>query len=267
MGARLVAAGAAALAVGLVVGTAAATAAGLEPATAGTSVTAASDAPPPAPEAEVSPSEAPDQPPGPGLPSDQRHFDRVDRITGNLTPKSVVASGHGLVVAQNMIYTHTVSAFSSSGELLATIDDRITPSDWGFSELDRPVEGGPVEAAFSKDGSQLWVSNYSMYGPGFDAPGGDTCSPRQDLDHSYLYRIDTTSLEIADVVEVGSVPKFVDVTPDGRYVLVTNWCTWDLSIVATGVDGSEAREVARVPIGRYPRGIPSRRTPRPRTSP
>lgn len=255
MHARLVVAGGAALAVGLAVGSAAATAAGLQP-VAESSVSAASDAPPPAPEAEVSASETTPEPtPEPaGPPSDQRHFDRVDRITGELTPKSVVASGHGLVVAQNMIYTHTVSAFSSSGDLLATIDDRITPSDWGL-EGNRPVEGGPVEAAFSKDGSQLWVSNYSMYGPGFDAPGGDTCGPRQDLDHSYLYRIDTESLEIADVVEVGSVPKFVDVTPDGRYALVTNWCTWDLSIVNTGIDGSDAREVARVPIGRYPRGI------------
>jgi YVTN family beta-propeller protein len=250
-----VVAGGAALAVGLAVGTAAATAAGLQPVAPGASVTAASNAPPPAPEAEVSPAEtAPEPIEEAGRPSDQRHFDRVDRITGGLTPKSVVASGHGLVVAQNMIYTHTVSAFSSSGDLLATIDDRITPSDWGLPG-DSAVEGGPVEAAFSKDGSQLWVSNYSMYGPGFDSPGGDTCNPDQDLDHSYLYRIDTETLEIADVVEVGAVPKFVDVTPDGRHVLVTNWCTWDLSIVSTGVDGAEPTEVARVPIGRYPRGI------------
>ena len=253
MRARLVAAGAGALAVGLVAGSAVATAAGLAPGVPDVSV--AADAPPPAPEAEVSASEpAPGPENPPGSPSDQRTFDRVDRITGDLTPKSVVASNAGLVVAQNMIYTHTVSAFSSDGDLLETIDDRITPSEWGF-EGSKPVRGGPVEAAFSKDGSQLWVSNYSMYGPGFTKPGDDVCNPDSDLDDSYLYRIDTQSFEIADVVEVGSVPKYVDVTPDGRYVLVTNWCTWDLSIVTTGIDGSDPVEVARVPIGRYPRGI------------
>lgn len=255
MRARLTAAGAAALAVGLVVGTAMASAAGLAPAATQGTVAAPVDAPPPAPEAEVSPPEPEPEPTSTaGPPSDERTFDRVDRITGDLTPKSVVASGTGLVVAQNMIYSHTVSAFSSDGDLLETIDDRITPSRWGF-EGRGPVQGGPVEAAFSRDGEQLWVSNYMMTGPGFDNPGDDVCNPDVGYDDSYLYRIDTESLEIADVVQVGAVPKFVDVTPDGRHVLVTNWCTWDLSIVSTGMDGSQAREVARVPIGRYPRGI------------
>lgn len=250
MPARLVASGVAALAVGLVVGSAVAGAAGLAPVPTQSAVAVPAAA---QPVPEASPSEpAPSLPAGP--PSDTRSLDRVDRITGNLTPKSVVASGTGLVVAQNMIYTHTVSAFSSDGDLLETIDDRITPSKWGF-EGRSPVQGGPVEAAFSRDGSQLWVSNYMMTGPGFDHPGDDVCNPDAGYDESYLYRVDTETLEIADVVEVGSVPKFVDVTPDGRHVLVTNWCTWDLSIVSTGVDGSPAREVARVPIGRYPRGI------------
>lgn len=185
------------------------------------------------------------------LPSDQRRFDEVDELSGDLTPKSVVASGHGLVVAQNMIYTHTVSAFNSNGKLLETIDDAIVPADFGFAEWDDEVEGGPVEAAFSRDGAQLWVSNYSMYGPGFATPGDDDCTPRTGVDPSFLYRIDTTTLEIADAVLVGAVPKFLEVTPDGRYVLVTNWCTWDLSVV----DAAAGEEVARVPIGRYPRGI------------
>ena len=43
----------------------------------------------------------------------------------------------------------------------------------------------------------------------------------------------------------------VAVTPDDSTVLVTNWCTYDMSII----DAATATEVARVPIGRYPRGI------------
>ena len=41
------------------------------------------------------------------------------------------------------------------------------------------------------------------------------------------------------------------VTPSGRWVLATNWCSYDLSIVSTAT----LREVARIPIGPYPRGI------------
>jgi YVTN family beta-propeller protein len=47
------------------------------------------------------------------------------------------------------------------------------------------------------------------------------------------------------------VPKVVAVTPDGRYVLVSNWCSYDLSVVSV----RRAREVRRIPIGPYPRGI------------
>ncbi|MFP5346854.1 MAG: YncE family protein [Actinomycetes bacterium] len=187
-----------------------------------------------------------------GPASAERHLQRVDRITGQLTPKSVVASGHGLVVAQNMIYTHTVSVFGSDGQLRKTINDAVTPSDFGYEKWTKPVKGGPVEAAFSPDGSSLWVSNYSMYGPGFTKPGDDVCNPDMGLDHSFLYRIDTKSLQISDIVQVGSVPKYVDATPDGKLVLVTNWCTWDLSLVRTG---DRPEQVATVRLGRYPRGI------------
>lgn len=202
---------------------------------------------------------APAQPPGDDagaeVPSDARVLTRVDRLTGDMTPKSVVASGDGLVVAQNMIYTHTVSAFSSDGELLATVDDDVVPADFGYDTWTRSVQGGPVEAAFSRDGSQLWVSNYSMYGPGFPAPGDDDCTPDTGVDPAFLYRIDPRTFEIADIVLVGAVPKYLEVTPDGRHVVVANWCTWDASIVATGADGGQAGEVARVPLGRYPRGV------------
>lgn len=186
-----------------------------------------------------------------GPPSDRRKLRRVTRITGALTPKSVVASAKGMVVAQNMIYTHTVSVYDSDHELVTTLRDRITPSRFGYDEWERPVKGGPVEASFSPDGDHLWVSNYSMYGPGFDKPGDDVCSPDSGLDRSFLYRVDTKRWVVDGAVLVGSVPKYVEATPDGKTVLVTNWCTWDLSVV----DTSTMKETARIPIGRYPRGI------------
>ena len=61
---------------------------------------------------------------------------------------------------------------------------------------------------------------------------------------------------IDQVIPVGEVPKYVAVTPDDKHVLVTNWCSFDLSVV----DVATHKEVAQVPIGRYPRGIASRRT-------
>jgi YVTN family beta-propeller protein len=203
---------------------------------------AADDAPEPSPSAAA---------PWQGVSSAERRFEEVARLTGGLTPKSVVASPTGDVVAQNMIYTHTISVYDREREKITTIQDRITPADFGYRKYTQPVQGGPVEASFAPDGKHLWVSNYSMYGPGFHSPGDDVCSPASGHDRSFLYRIDTTTWEIDGATLVGSVPKYVQATPDGKHVLVTNWCSYDVSVV----DTATLKQIARIPVGRYPRGI------------
>jgi YVTN family beta-propeller protein len=164
----------------------------------------------------------------------------------------VVASGRGLVVAQNMIYTHTVTAYDArSLSLVKTIRDAVVPADFGFEDYPERVRGGPVEAAFSPDGRSLYVSNYSMYGPGFPRPGDDVCSPEEKRDDSFVYRIDVASLQIVQLIRVGAVPKFLAVSPDGRRLLVSNWCSYSVSVVST----STGKQIRQVRVGRYPRGI------------
>ena len=69
---------------------------------------------------------------------------------------------------------------------------------------------------------------------------------------SYVYRIDTKTVTVDQVIQVGLVPKYVAVTPDGKCVLVTDWCSWDLRII----DVASAKVVATLPLnGSYPRGI------------
>ena len=187
----------------------------------------------------------------PGPPSDERTLSVRDRIGGDISPKSVVASPGGLFLAQNMMYRHTITVYDRDQELLATIADTVNPAAFGLPGPDADVRGAPVEAAFTPDGRYAYVSNYAMYGPGYDRPGTDTCSPADGYDDSTLYRVDLEALAIDQVIPVGSVPKYVAVTPDGSTVLVTNWCSYDLSIV----DVATGTEVERLDLGRYPRGI------------
>ena len=183
-------------------------------------------------------------------PADQTVFVRRQRITGHLSPKSVVASPTGQVTAQNMMYTHTISVFTPDGKLRDTVQDSVDLSVFGIDGHPGISRGAPVEAAFAHDGKH--VSKYSMYGKNFGPEGLDSCSPASAPDKSYLYRIDTATLKIDQVVPVGAVPKFVAVTPDDSTVLVTNWCSWTMSVVNV----STARLVATIPIGgAYPRGI------------
>lgn len=177
---------------------------------------------------------------------------RIQRITGDLTPKSVVASKKGQVFAQNMMYTHTMSVFTPEGALQKTIDDSVDLSKFGVKGHPGKSKGSPVEMAFSPDGETAWVSNYSMYGKNFLPEGKDACLGPEGTSNSYLYKVDTSSLKITDVVEVGAVPKYVATSHDGSKVLVTNWCSFDLNVI----DTKTGKVTETIDLGgKYPRGI------------
>ncbi len=186
-----------------------------------------------------------------GKPSPERTLALLKSIGGAISPKSVVASQHGLVFAQNMMYQHTMTVYDRSHTLVKTIPDSVDLSTFGLAKPSATYRGAPVEAAFSADGSKVYVSNYQMYGPGYVNPGSDNCGGSSKWDTSFVYRVDVATLAIDQVISVGAVPKYVATTPDGRYVLVTNWCSYDLSVI----DAAAGKEVKRIPLGPYPRGI------------
>jgi YVTN family beta-propeller protein len=191
----------------------------------------------------------------PVVPADERSLIRIGQYySDSVTPKSVDASGTGLVFAQNMVYRRTVSVFNArSGVLVKTIPATVDLQHFGLAG--GVVQGAPVEGAFSPGGKYFYVSNYSMYGPGQGPEGEDTCTPSRAKaagdTPDYVFRIDTATLSIDQVIKVGLVPKFVAVTPNGRYVLVTNWCSWTLSIISVALH----RVVATLPLPGTPRGI------------
>jgi YVTN family beta-propeller protein len=185
-------------------------------------------------------------------PSDRSQLTLRAVLTGPISPKSVASSGTGLVLAQNMMYRHTITVYDARRvRLRKTIQDAVPLTRLGRKGESGTARGAPVEAAFSPDGRWAYVSNYSMYGPGFGQEGHDVCSPASGYDRSYVYRVDLHRLRIDRAYRVGSVPKVVAVTNDGRYVLVSNWCSYDLSVISV----RKGREVRRIPIGAYPRGI------------
>ena len=133
-----------------------------------------------------------------GKRSDERTLTLFDTIANdNLQPKSIVHSGTGLFFAQNMMYRHNISVFDRQSNLIATIDDKVDLASFGINIPNRSsvVRGSPVEAAFSPDAKYAYVSNYAMYGTGWDPSALDTCQGK-DHDQSFVYRVDTTTLEI-----------------------------------------------------------------------
>ena len=188
-----------------------------------------------------------------GKRSDERTLTLVDTIANdNLQPKSIVHSGTGLFFAQNMMYRHNISVFDRQSNLIATIDDKVDLKDFGVEVADRSsvVRGSPVEATFSPDAKYAYISNYAMYGNGWDPSAVDTCQGK-DRDPSFVYRVNTSSFAIDQVILVGAVPKYLTVSPDNKYVVVSNFCSLDVSII----DVSSGKELQRIDVGLHPRGI------------
>lgn len=176
----------------------------------------------------------------------------VKTITGNISPKSVRSSGTGLVSAHNMMYRHSVTIYDANTfELIKTVPDSVQLSKFGYSKYSSLYKGAPVEGSYSPDGKYLYVTNYAMYGKGYNREGHDTCSPASKFDSSFLYRVNLSSYEIDAVYPVGSVPKVVETTPDNKYVLVSNWCSYDLKVISV----ESQKTIKTIKIGRYPRGI------------
>ena len=184
--------------------------------------------------------------------SDQTKLVLASTITGDISPKSVRSSGTGLVSAHNMMYRHSVTIYdSNTQELIKRVPDSVKLSDFGYSKYSGTYKGSPVEGSFSPDGKYLYVTNYAMYGKGFNKEGTDICSPANGFDSSFVYRINLSNYKIDGVYAVGSVPKVLEVTPDNKYILVTTWCSYTLDVISI----EKQKKVKSIKIGRYPRGI------------
>ena len=88
-----------------------------------------------------------------------------------------------------MMYKHTITVYDSKTmKLVKTIQDAIDPARFHIKDHGSdPIRGAPVEAAFLPDGRFAYVSQYSMYGPGY-VEGHDAGSPGRASD-SYIYRV------------------------------------------------------------------------------
>ena len=173
-------------------------------------------------------------------------------ITGHLDEKSVVSSQTGLFFAQNMMYLHTMNVYDRNFHLVKIIPDAVNLPSLGYPQYPGTYKGAPVEAAFTPNHKYVYVSNYSMYGAApFTREGSDTCRLADHYPDSFVYRVDLATLTIDQAIEVGAVPKFVAVTPNGKYLLVSNWCSYNESII----DTATGKIVTTIPLGPYPRGI------------
>lgn len=195
-----------------------------------------------------------------GDPSNTTRMTHLERITGDITPKSVVASPTGTVIANNMMYSHSSTLYNADSlELTATVSDTVNLADFGFPDRAGDTNGAPVEAVFSPDGKYAYVSQYRLQGPGAGVTAHDDCRNGEKVGRSAVFRLNIETSQWDQVIEVGRVPKFISLSPDGSIALVSNWCDESVSVV----DLERGEEVRQIPVDAAPRGsvvLPDNRT-------
>ncbi|RYY63016.1 MAG: YncE family protein [Chitinophagaceae bacterium] len=136
---------------------------------------------------------------------------------------------------------------------------------WDY-ETDKPIssfEEKPVEACFSHDDRILWVSLHNAGGivplpvdSSFHIPQ-DRQAEGQELKKVYITGIDAGSDSLnVPLIETGKTPKIISRTADSRYLLVSNWHSYNVSVLETDtLQWPYAKLVTNIPVSSIPRGI------------
>src|SRR5690625_1201473 len=142
-------------------------------------------------------------------PSNTTRLAHLEQITGEISPKSVVASPTGTVIANNMMYSHSSTLYDAESlELTDTVLDEVDLSEHGFPDRAGTTQGAPVEAVFTPDGKHAYVSQYRLRGPGEGATATDDCVNGDRIGPSAVFRLAYTSGKWYQGIAVGMVPQF-----------------------------------------------------------
>jgi len=173
----------------------------------------------------------------------------VRTLMGDMMPKSITHDGQGRFYVANGGDTHTITVFNRDFQRTRTISDRVRLSQFGFSQFTGAPQGEPIDTAIAAQGG-VWFSNQQVQKAGEKPIPINDCRPEQKQPNGFLYHLRRGS-RVDGVVQVGTAPRAIATTPDGRYVLASNWCSWDVSIV----NAQTRKEVRRVQVGPYPADI------------
>jgi DNA-binding beta-propeller fold protein YncE len=135
---------------------------------------------------------------------------------------------------------------------------------WDY-EKDKPIpsyEEKPVEACLSHDDKILWVSLHNAEGIvpiRLDsmklnvAPANKKLSKKITVVYPGSLQKDSFYVPL---IKTGKTPKIISRTADSKYLLVSNWHSYNVSVLETNIDQSPyAKVISTIPVASIPRGI------------
>ncbi len=181
----------------------------------------------------------------------------TNRESGNV---SVIDTVNNTVTATVPVKSHPFGiAVSPDGTKVYVAnngDDNVSVIDTATKNITSTVPIGidpagyfPFGIAVSPGGERVYVTN-TYKGCATKTCKGRKHSNKED-NHFSVHVIDTATNTVTDTVPVGSFPKGIAVSPDGKKVYVTNSWNDNVSVIDTAIN----TVISSVPVGRFPEGI------------
>lgn len=135
---------------------------------------------------------------------------------------------------------------------------------WDY-EKDKPIpsyEEKPVEACLSHDDKILWVSLHNAEGIvpiRLDSINLNQAAANKKLSKKitvvYPGTLQKDSFYVP-LIKTGKTPKIISRTSDSKYLLVSNWHSYNVSILETNINEHPyAKVISTIPVASIPRGI------------
>ena len=157
------------------------------------------------------------------------------------------------MLAQNMMYLlPPMNVYDRNYNLLKIIPDAVNLANPRLPPIPRHLQKALRRGGLhSRPQVRVRVELLDVRRGTVRPRGTDACSLGGHYPDSFVYRVNLATLAVNQVDQVGAVPKFVAVTPNSKYLLVSNWCTYTESVIdaATGAVVRRPSPWARTPAG------------------
>jgi hypothetical protein len=195
-------------------------------------------------------------------------FQKTEHIKAAPGTKSVLFNKTGQKLYAMNLEGMSIYEFQQASRQIAR-EFKFKPTEgtgWDY-EANKPMpsfEEKPVEACLTNDDRLLWVSlhNAASIVPIPTEPGNsyreDTSTTRVKQKKIYIEYTGSSSKDSMEVpaIATGATPKIIARTADSKHLLVSNWHSHTVSVLAIDTAAYPyARTVRTIPVSAIPRGI------------
>ena len=193
-------------------------------------------------------------------------YEKVELLASAPGTKSVLFNSTGSKLYAMNLEGMSVYEFDQPGrKIIREFKFRRTKGiGWDYVK-DKPVpsyEEKPVEACFTHDDKILWISLHNAGGivpvwidsiRAYNKPGNN--QPVKHITVIYPGNTKKDSFD-APLIKTGKTPKVIAKTSDSKYLLVSNWHSYNVSVLELNkAQYPFAKLIKTIPVAAIPRGI------------